>query len=85
MVLGDGLDDGGSTPGRVSEFFSSRPVLEPTQPISQWVRGSLSLGGGGVKRPGREDAHSPPPSAEVKNAWSYTPTPPIRLNDVVLI
>jgi len=29
----------------------------------------------GVKRPGREADHSPPPSAEVKNAWSYTSTP----------
>jgi len=43
-------------------------------------------GGGvppGVKRPGREDDHSPPSSAEV-NAWSYTSTPPIRLHGVVL-
>jgi hypothetical protein len=29
----------------------------------QWVPGTLSLG---VKRPGRETDHSPPPSAEVK-------------------
>jgi hypothetical protein len=28
-----------------------------------------------VKRPGREADHSPPPSAEVKNAWSYISTP----------
>jgi hypothetical protein len=27
---------------------------------------------------------SPPSSAEVKNAWSYTATPPIRLHGVVL-
>jgi hypothetical protein len=26
----------------------------------------------GIKRPGREVDHSPPSSAEVKNAWSYT-------------
>jgi hypothetical protein len=25
--------------------------------------------------PGRKADHSPPPSAEVKNAWSYTSTP----------
>jgi hypothetical protein len=25
-----------------------------------------------VERPGREPDHSPPSSAEVKNAWSYT-------------
>jgi len=29
----------------------------------------------GVKRPGREGNHSPPPSAEDKNAWSCTSTP----------
>jgi len=37
----------------------------------------------GAKRPGREVDHSPPSSAEVKNAWSYTSTPS-RLHDVVL-
>jgi hypothetical protein len=34
--------------------------------------------------PGREADHSPPSSAEVKNAWSYTSTPAIRLNGVLL-
>jgi hypothetical protein len=29
----------------------------------------------GVKRPGREADRSPPSSAEVNNAWSYTSTP----------
>jgi len=33
----------------------------------------------GVKRPGREADHSPPSSAEINNAWSYTSTPPTRL------
>jgi hypothetical protein len=28
-----------------------------------------------VKRPGREADHSPPSSAEIENAWSYTSTP----------
>jgi hypothetical protein len=36
------------------------------------VPGFLPLG---VKRPGREAGHSPPSSAEVKNAWSYLSTP----------
>jgi hypothetical protein len=31
----------------------------------------------GVKRQGRGADHSPPPSAEVKNEWSYTSTPPL--------
>jgi hypothetical protein len=52
---------------------ASRPALGPTQPPIQWVAGALSLG---LKRPGREADHSPPSSAEVKNAWSYTSTPP---------
>jgi hypothetical protein len=32
--------------------------------------------GTGIKRPGQEAEHSPPSSAEVKNAWSYTSTLP---------
>jgi hypothetical protein len=59
---------------------ASRTVQGPTQPPIQWVPRELSLG---VKRPGREDDHSPPSSAEVKE-WSYTSTPPIRLHGVVL-
>jgi hypothetical protein len=30
----------------------------------------------GVKRPWHEADHSPPASAEVRNAWSYASTPP---------
>jgi hypothetical protein len=46
-------------------LFTTAPkmALGPTQPLIQWVLGSLSLG---VKRPGREADHSPPSSAEVK-------------------
>jgi hypothetical protein len=43
------------------------------QPPSQWVPGVIFPG---VKWPGREAGHSPPSSAEVKNAWSYTSIPP---------
>jgi hypothetical protein len=60
---------------------ASRPALRPTQPPNQWAPGGLSLG---VMRPGRETDHSPPSSAEVKNAWSYTSTPPICLHGVVI-
>jgi hypothetical protein len=59
----------------------SRTALGPTQPPIQWVPGALSLG---VKRPGREADHSPPSSAEAKNAWSYTSISSIRLHGVVL-
>jgi len=37
----------------------------------------------GVKRPGREADHSPPPSSEIGNTWRYTSTL-IRLHVVVL-
>jgi hypothetical protein len=50
----------------------SRPALRPTKPPIQWVPGAFSLG---IKRTGREAGRSPPSSAEVKNAWSYTSTP----------
>jgi hypothetical protein len=36
------------------------------------------------KAAGREADHSPPSSAEVKNVWSYTSTPPIHLHGEVL-
>jgi hypothetical protein len=51
---------------------ASRPALGPTQPPIIGVRGALSLK---VKRAGRGAGHSPPSSAKVKNAWSYTPLP----------
>jgi hypothetical protein len=60
---------------------ASRTALGPTQPPIQLVPGALSLG---VKRPGREADHSPPSSAEIKNAWSYTSTSRIGLHGVVL-
>jgi hypothetical protein len=60
---------------------ASRTAPGPAQFPIQSVPGALSLG---VKRPGCEADHSPAPSAEVKNAWIYTSTPPIRLHGVVL-
>jgi len=53
---------------------ASRPTLRPTQPPSQWVPGALSSG---VKWPGHEPDHLPPFTAEVKNSWNYTCTPPM--------
>jgi hypothetical protein len=65
-------------PGGSGNFFPS----PPRPPASyQWVPAALSLG---VKRLRCEADHSPISSAEVKNAWSYTSTPPIRLHGVVL-
>jgi hypothetical protein len=53
--------------------MSSISALRPTQPPVQRVQRAFSLG---VKRPGREDNHSPPTSAEVKKNCVYTSTPP---------
>ena len=36
----------------------------------------------GVNRPGHDVDNSSPSSAEVKNEWSYTTTPPIWFHDV---
>jgi hypothetical protein len=41
--------------------------------VHLWWPSSVSLG---IKRPGREAHHSPPSSAEIKNAWRYTSTLP---------
>jgi len=60
---------------------ASRPALWPTQPPIQQVPRALALT---VKRPRREADHSLPSSAEVKNVWSYTSTPSIRLHSAVL-
>jgi len=69
---------GGSSAGRGWEFFFSPPrpdrLWDPPSLLFNCTR-ALFLG---VKRPGREA------SAEVKNAWSYTSTPPISLHGVVL-
>jgi hypothetical protein len=71
-------------PGKSWEFFPSPPrpdrLWSPPSFLSSGYQGH-SLG---VKRPGREADHSPPSSAEVKNAWSCTSIPPIHLHGVVL-
>jgi hypothetical protein len=46
---------------------TSRLALGPTS--------LLFSGYKGVKQSGHETDHSPPPGAEVKNAWSYISTP----------
>jgi hypothetical protein len=42
---------------------ASRPALQPIHPSIQWVEGALSPG---IKQPGHEADHSPPPSAKVR-------------------
>jgi hypothetical protein len=87
--LGYGLDDRGSFRYKGSDGIflfttSSKPALGLTQPPIQWVPGALTPG---IKLSGCEACeahHSPPSSAEVKNAWSCTSTPSIRIHDEVL-
>jgi hypothetical protein len=61
---------------------TSRPALELTQPSIQWVPGVLSPE---LKWPYREADHSPLSSAEVKNTWSYTSSPPYVFMALYLI
>jgi len=56
-------------------------ALEPTHFLSNGYRRLLPLE---VKRPEREVDHSPPFSAEVKNAWKYTSTALISLHGVMI-
>jgi hypothetical protein len=67
MALGYGLHDPSFESRQGLGIFlfntASREALEHNQPPTQWVPETISLG---VKRPGREAAHSPPFSAEVK-------------------
>jgi len=67
----DRLGGCGSIPGRGRGFpfaITSRQSLGPIQPPTHWVSG--------IKWPERESIHLHPSSAEIKNAWSYTSTPP---------
>ena len=68
--------DSNSIPHWDERFFISpkdpNPTCTPPSPIciEQCVTRSTAL-----KRPVSENDHSPPPSAEVKNGWNYTPSP----------
>jgi hypothetical protein len=84
ITLGYGLVDRGFESREKLGIFlfttASRPALGPTHLPIQWVPEALFLG---VKRPGHEADNPPPSSAEVKNAWRYTSTPPICLHGMV--
>jgi hypothetical protein len=86
IKLGYGLDDQGSVPGGGNDgiFISLAPL-----PDQLWVHPASSPVGtraltAGVKQLGHEVHHSLPSSAEVKNVWSYTSTPTIHLNGMVV-
>jgi len=59
---------------------ASKTALGPKTPIQRVPRALTPA----VKRHGCEANHSPPSRADIKNAWSYIYTPPIRLQGVVL-
>ena len=71
-------------PARTRRFSpfpkASRPDLESTHPLIQWVPGALPCA---AKWLGREVDHSAPSSAEVQKEWSYNSTPSIRLPDII--
>jgi hypothetical protein len=77
ISTGYGLDDRGigvQVPVESRIFCTpSTPALGSTQRPIQWVPGALSLG---IKREEREADQSLPASAEVKNIWIYTSSPP---------
>jgi len=80
------LHDRGSIPGKGNDVFYSLhhrvwTGSGPIQPPIQCVPGALIHV---INRPGREAdrSRSPPSSAEVKNAWSYTSSPSVRLHGV---
>jgi hypothetical protein len=52
---------------------TTRAPLGPTQPPVRWIPGFYE----GVKLLGRDVDHSPSPSGEVKNEWSYTSNPAV--------
>jgi hypothetical protein len=61
-------------------FTVSRLSLRPAQSPIKWVLGAYSWA---VKRPGREDDHSPPSCAEIKK-FGPVSLFPMRLHGVTL-
>ena len=64
-----------------SSFLRQTNVIWLNSLVSGAHSGSYTMGTGG-KRPTRELGHSTPSSVEVRNKWSYTSTPPIRIHSV---
>jgi hypothetical protein len=67
----------------------SDPRTPTVQPLAQrytdWAITALTAKlVAGVEWPGRKTVHSPPFSAEIKNASSYTSTPPINVHEALL-
>jgi hypothetical protein len=88
IALGYGLDNWGSrvrSSAGAGNFFSLPPPPERLGgPPSFLSNGYQKFFLWGYNGRGREADHLPPSSSEVKNAWSCTSTPPVRLHGVVL-
>jgi hypothetical protein len=87
IALGYGLDDRcprARLPAGTGNFSLHHHVQNGSgaHPASYPIGTAGSFPGG--KRLGREANHSPPSSAEVENAWSYTSTILISFHGVVL-
>jgi hypothetical protein len=70
-----------SIPGKGMRFISFStcpdPFLDPTSVLFKgYTKGTFP----GIQQKEREAHHSPLSSVEVKNEWSYTVSPPIRLH-----
>jgi len=63
--------------------YIRRYIVERLWGPASYPRGKRGSFPGG-KQPGRETDYSPPYTAKVKNACSYSSTPPIRLHGVML-
>jgi hypothetical protein len=61
--------------------ITSRPALGPTQSASQCLPGNITPE---INLPVYAADYSHPSSTKVKNAWSYTSTPPVSRHGVVL-
>jgi hypothetical protein len=72
----NGLDDQESAPGRVRDFFSLPPCRDWRWGPASLLWNEYQALSPELKQPGHEADHSPPSSAEVKDARSYTSTPP---------
>jgi hypothetical protein len=79
VIIVTGLQAGwlgfNSCQGEWWDFFlltTSGLALGPIQPLIQW---ELGVSPPGLKCPGCEADHSPPSSAKIEGAWSYTSTP----------
>jgi hypothetical protein len=89
--VGIATDYGLDGPGFEKKIGLDGPGIEKKIPVGARFIAHVQTGSGahpasctmgtgsfrGVKRPGRGSDHSPPPSAEVENEWSYTSTSPL--------